>query len=115
MPTEFIASLAWVEIHCASKFCCETYPVSAHGIATRKVTAPVIHTRARPPRQAAIQYLPHRWMTMTKKNSSTDHRWMLLKKCPTPVKCHQLGPFRVRIMPDTMITASALSDRTPNT
>ena len=24
------------------------------------VIAPVIHTRARPPRQAAIQYLPHR-------------------------------------------------------
>ena len=30
---------------------------------------------------------------MKKKNSSTDHRWMLLKKCPTPVKCHQPGPF----------------------
>ena len=24
MPIEFMASLAWVEIHCASKFCCET-------------------------------------------------------------------------------------------
>jgi len=23
-PIEFIASFAWVEIHCASKFCCDT-------------------------------------------------------------------------------------------
>ena len=30
------------------------------GIAIKNVTAPVIHTRARPPRHAAIQYLPHR-------------------------------------------------------
>src|SRR6202035_5690224 len=79
-PTAFIASLAWVEIHWASKFCCETYPVKAHGIATRKVTAPVTHTRARPPRQAAIQYLPQRWTTMKKKNSSTAHRWIELQK-----------------------------------
>ena len=78
-------------------------------------TAPVIQTRARPPRHAAIQYLPHRWMTKKKKNSSTDHRWMLLKKCPTPVKCHQPGPFSVRIEPDAMITTSDASDRTPNT
>ncbi len=52
---------------------------------------------------------------MKKKNSSTDQRWMLLKKCPTPVKCHQPGPFSARIVPERMITASALSDSTPNT
>src|ERR1700754_4164293 len=84
-------------------------------MATRKVTAPVIHTRARPPRHAAIQYLPHRWMTMTKKNNSTDHRWIELKKWPTPVSCHHPGPFRARIDPDAMITASEDSERTPNT
>ena len=87
----------------------------AHGIATRNVTAPVIHTRARPPRHADIQYLPHRWMTMKKKNSSTDHRWMLLKKWPMPLSCHQPGPFSARIVPEPTITASELSVSTPNT
>ena len=89
--------------------------MSAHGTATRKVTAPVIHTRLRPPRHAAIQYLPQRWTTMKKKNSSTDHRWMLLKKWPTLETCHQVGPLIARIVPDRMSIARALSDRTPNT
>ena len=40
---------------------------------------PVIQVSARRPRQAAIQNLPHRWMTMKAMNSSTDHRWTLLK------------------------------------
>ena len=43
---------------------------------------------------------------MKKKNSSTDHRWMLLKKCPIPVKCHQPGPLSARIVPEAMITIS---------
>jgi len=115
IPDAFMASLACVEIHWASKFCCETYPVSAHGIATRNVIAPVIQTALRPPRQAAMKYLPQRWTTITKKNSSTAHRWMLLKKCPMPVKCHHSGPFSARIVPERMITASELSDSTPNT
>jgi hypothetical protein len=51
-------------------------------------------------------------MTITKKNSSTDHRWMLLKKCPTLVKCHQPGPFRARIVPDRMMTWSAVRPAT---
>ena len=85
MPVELIPSLAWVPIHWASKFCCERYPVNAHGTATRNVIAPLIQVRLRPPRQAAMKNLPHRWMTMKKKKSSTAHRWMLLKKCPTPV------------------------------
>src|ERR1700712_3291474 len=114
-PAAFNPSFACVAIHCASKFCCETYPVNAHGTATMNATAPVIHTRARPPRHAAIQYFPHRWTTMKKKNSSTDHRWMLLKKWPTLVKCHQPGPFSVRITPDPMINTSDTSDSTPNT
>ncbi len=87
--------------------------MNAHGIAIRNETAPVIQTRARPPRQAAIQYLPHRWMTMKRKNNSTDHRWIELKKCPTPVKCHQPGPFSARIEPEAMITTSEASDSTP--
>jgi hypothetical protein len=89
--------------------------VSAHGTATRNVTAPVIHTRVRPPRHAAIQYLPHRCTTVNRKNSSTDHRWMLLKNCPTLDTCHQVGPFSARIIPETMSTASALNDSTPKT
>src|SRR5664279_652754 len=80
IPTAFIASLAWVEIHWASKFCCETYPVRAQGTATRNVIAPVTQIRVRPPRHDAIQNLPHRWTTITKKKISTDHMWMLLKK-----------------------------------
>ena len=88
--------------------------MSAHGTATRNVTAPVIQTRDRPPRHAAIQYLPHRWTTMKKKNSSTAHRWTLLKKWPMLDTCHQVGPLSARIEPEKMITASALSDSTPN-
>ena len=89
--------------------------MSAQGTATRKVIAPVTHTRPRPPRQAAIQYLPHRCTTIAKKNSSTLHRWMLLKKCPTPVSCHQAGPFRARMQPEPMITISEAMLATPNT
>ncbi len=43
---------------------------------------PVIQVRARRPRQAAIQNLPHRWITRKAMNSSTLHRCMLLKKWP---------------------------------
>src|SRR5437879_11909531 len=84
-------------------------------MATRKMTAPVTQTRARPPRQAAIQYLPHRCTTMKKKNSSTDQRWIELKKRPKPVKCHQPGPFKARIVPEPMRPTSEVSDRTPAT
>ena len=87
----------------------------AAGTATRKMIAPVTHTRPRPPRQAAIQYLPHRCTTITKKNSSTDHRWMLLKKCPMLVTCHQAGPFSARMQPEAMITISEAMLATPNT
>ena len=46
-------------------------------------TTPVIQVIARRPRQAAIQNLAHRWMTISAMNSSTLHRCRLLKKCPT--------------------------------
>jgi hypothetical protein len=46
-------------------------------------TAPVIQVSARFPRHAAMKNLPHKWMTMHAKNSSTLHRCIELKKCPT--------------------------------
>jgi hypothetical protein len=40
---------------------------------------------------------------------------MLLKKWPTPVKCHQAGPFRARMAPEAMITISEARLATPKT
>jgi hypothetical protein len=54
-------------------------------------------------------------MTMKQKNSSTDHRCMLLKKCPIPVTCHHVGPLSARIEPEPMITTSDASESTPKT
>ena len=82
-PTELNASLPLVEIHWESKFCCDTYPVKHSTTEAAKATTPVIQVRVRRPRQAAIQNLPHRWMTSSAMNSSTLHRCRLLKKCPT--------------------------------
>ena len=48
-----------------------------------KATTPVIQVQARLPRQAAIQNLPHKWMTRKAMNSSTLHRCRLLKKWPS--------------------------------
>ena len=39
-----------------------------------------------------MKNLPQRWTTMAKKKSSTAQRWMLLKKRPKLVVCHQVGP-----------------------
>src|SRR5262252_1768177 len=74
MPTALSPSLACVEIHCESKLDCTRYPVNAVPIEPRNATAPVTQVSARAPRQAAMKNLPHRWITMTKKNSSTLHR-----------------------------------------
>ena len=52
---------------------------------------------------------------MKKKNSSVDQRCMLLKKSPTPVKCHHAGPFSVRTSPERMITTNEASVSTPKT
>ena len=63
---------------------------------TKKATTPVTQVSIRGPRQADIQNLPHRCMTMKKKNRSTLHRCKPLKKCPTAVVCHQLIPPTAR-------------------
>ena len=81
----------------------------------RKATIPVIQVRARRPRQAAIQNLPHRWMTSSAMNSSTLHRCKLLKKCPTELVCHQSGPPSAMAKPLTMTMTNAARDATPNT
>jgi hypothetical protein len=78
-PTELNASLPLVEIHCESKFCWDTYPVKHSMTEATNATTPVIQVQARLPRQAAIQNLPHKWMTSRAMNSSTLHRWRLLK------------------------------------
>ena len=82
-PTELNASLPLVEIHWESKFDCDTYPVKHSRTEATNATTPVIQVMVRRPRQAAIQNLPHRWMTSSAMNSSTLHRCRLLKKCPT--------------------------------
>jgi hypothetical protein len=70
---------------------------------------------ARRPRHAAIQNLPHKWMTMNAINSSTLHRCRLLKKWPTTLRCHQSGPPSAMANPLTMTTPSAARAATPNT
>jgi hypothetical protein len=89
--------------------------VKAVPIATRNEIAPVTQVPPRPPRHAPMKNLPHKWITITKKNSSTDQRWMLLKKSPTPVVCHQLGPLRPSTMPELTTTTSAAIVSTPKT
>ena len=59
-PTALNASLPLVAIHWESKFCWDRYPVKHSTTDARKATTPVIQVRARRPRQAAIQNLPHR-------------------------------------------------------
>ena len=39
-----------------------------------------------------MQNLPHRWITMKAKNSSTLHRCSELTKCPSDEVCHQAAP-----------------------
>jgi len=84
-------------------------------IEARKATTPVTQVIARRPRQAAIQNLPHRWMTISAMNSSTLHRCRLLKKWPTALVCHQSGPPSASANPLTITTPSAASAATPNT
>src|SRR5437762_8841293 len=58
----------------------------------RNATAPVTQVIARRPRQAAMKNLPHRWMTMVKKNSSTLHRCRPLTNRPTEEAWYHCGP-----------------------
>ena len=52
-PVELMPSLAWVAIHCESKFCCERYPVNAAPMEMTNATTPVVHVAFRRPRHAA--------------------------------------------------------------
>src|SRR5580692_7607614 len=108
-------SLAWVEIHCESKFDWHRYPVNAAAMEVRKVTTPVIHVSARPPRHAAMKYLPHRWMTMAKKKISTLQRCIEFTKWPTEEPCHHWGPRIARRHPVAMTTTRAANVATPKT
>jgi hypothetical protein len=78
-------------------------------------TTPVIQVQARLPRQAAIQNLPHRWMTSRAMNSSMLHRCRLLKKWPHELYRHQSGPPRASAKPDAHATTNATRLATPNT
>ena len=80
-----------------------------------KATTPVTQVTARRPRHAAIQNLPHRWMTMKAMNASTLQRCRLLKKWPTGSVCHQSGPPRARANPEAMAMPSVARLATPNT
>src|SRR5665213_3608968 len=108
-------SLAWVEIHCESKLLWLTYPVKAVAMETRKVTTPVIQVIARPPRQAAMKYLPHRCTTMAKKKISTLQRCREFTKGPIDEVCHHWGPRIARTQPEAMTTINAASVVTPKT
>src|SRR5215831_15073125 len=52
---------------------------------------------------------------MNAMNSSTLHRCVLLKKCPTGLVCHQSVPPIAMVNPDTIARAKAASVATPNT
>lgn len=78
-------------------------------------TAPVIQVGCRLPRQAAIQNLPHGWITMKKKNSSVLQRCRLLTNSPTLELCHHAGPSNASHAPDARIITNAARVRTPNT
>ena len=66
--------------------------MNAVPIEATNATTPVTQVSARLPRQAAIQNLPHRWITMNAKNSSTLHRCSEFTKCPSDETCHQAAP-----------------------
>ena len=89
--------------------------MNASTIENTNATTPVIQVSARRPRQAAIQNLPHKWITRNAMNSSTLHRCRLLKKWPTGLVCHQSGPPRAMANPLTITTPSAARLATPNT
>ncbi len=114
-PVALIPSLAWVEIHWESKFCWDRYPVKAAPTDTRKATTPVTQVRRRRPRHAAMKNLPHRWMTMKKKNASTLQRWSEFTKSPALDTCHQAGPFNASTHPVAMTSRSADTVSTPKT
>ena len=80
-----------------------------------KATTPVTQVSERLPRHAAIQNLPHRWMTKKAMNASTLHMWRLLAKWPTGLVCHQSGPPMAMTMPERMTSPSVAMLATPKT
>ena len=70
---------------------------------------------ARPSRQPAAQYWPHRCSTMKMKNIWTDQKWTLLKNRPRSEICHQADPIRARTLPLPTTQTSAAMVTTPKT
>ena len=89
--------------------------MNAAPMEVRKATTPVTQVSPRWPRQAAIQNLPHRWITMQAKNSSTLHRWTELTKCPRDEVCHHVAPPIESTTPEPITTNSPARVSTPNT
>src|ERR1035437_154402 len=114
-PMEFRPSLAWPPIHWESKFDCDRKPVNDVPIEIPKSMMPLIHVRARLPRQAAIQNLPQRWTTMNPKHISTLHRCTGLKKRPSEETCHQAEPPIARKHPEATTTTRDARVSTPKT
>ena len=82
---------------------------------TTKDTTPVTQVARRLPRQAAMKNLPHRWMTMAKKKTSTLHRCRELTKRPVVETCHHCGPMTASTRPVRITTTNALMVSTPKT
>ena len=82
---------------------------------TRKMTTPAIQVFARPSRQPAAKYWPHRCRTMKTKKSWTLQKWRPLKKRPTLLTCHHCGPKKARTIPLRITQTSAAIVTTPKT
>lgn len=89
--------------------------MNAVPIELTNATTPVIQVRARWPRHAAIQNLPHRWITIAAKKISTLHRCSEFTKWPNEEVCHQTAPPIARMHPVPMTTTKAASVTTPKT
>ena len=82
---------------------------------TRKMTTPTIHVGARPSRQLAAQYWPHRCSTMKMKKSCTLQKWRLLTKRPVVETCHHVGPKNASTTPLRTTQTRAAMVTTPKT
>ena len=80
-----------------------------------KMTTPMAQVAARPWRQPAMKYWPHRCRTMKMKNSCTDQKWRLLKKRPTLESCHHCGPMNASTTPLATTHTRAAIVITPKT
>jgi hypothetical protein len=89
--------------------------VKAAPIEVTNRTTPETQVMPLPPRQAAIQNLPHRWITMQPKKSSTLHRCTEFTKWPRDEVCHQTAPPIASTTPDPITTTRPARVSTPNT